>query len=54
MELESNVAVLPFKISETVTNPNNLRIALGFAVKAAGVAANQSASGALKGFREMD
>ena len=41
---------IAMKISETVSNPNNLRIAIGIAVKAAGVASNQSASGTIKGF----
>ena len=41
----------PLNIPESVSNPNNKRIALGIAVKSAGIAANQSANGTLKGFR---
>ena len=51
-EVSNTGIVIPLVISETVTNPNNLRIAIGIAVTAAGVASNQSVSGTIKGFTE--
>ena len=50
--LQDTVTAIPFKISETVANPNNKRIAIGLAVKAAGVAVNQNAYGYIIGFNE--
>ena len=47
-ELAGGVLACPFAISETVSNPNNKRIAIGLAV--AGVAAAQTATGTLKGY----
>lgn len=47
-ELVTGVLPYPFAISESVENPNNKRIAIGIGV--AGVAANQNATGVLKGY----
>ena len=49
-ELAGGPITYPFEISETVSNPNNKRIAIGLAVT--GIAAAQTATGTLKGFNE--
>lgn len=49
-EVADSQITYPFKISETVSNPNNKNKALGIAV--VGVVANQTAAGTLKGFGE--
>lgn len=50
-EIAAGTLHASFAVSETVKNPNNNRISLGLVVKAAGAAANQTATGALKGYR---
>lgn len=47
-EIAGGVLACRFSISETVTNPNNKRIAMGLAIS--GVAAAQTATGTLKGY----
>lgn len=49
-EVADSQIVYPFHISETIENPNNLRLAIGLAVT--GVTSNQTATGTLKGFEE--
>ncbi|MCK4686631.1 MAG: hypothetical protein KAT66_00715 [Candidatus Lokiarchaeota archaeon] len=40
-----------FSVSESIKNTNNKRMSIGLVVKSAGTAANQSVTGALKGYR---
>lgn len=49
-EVADSQITYPFQISETVTNPNGKRIAIGLAAK--GKLANQTGTGSLKGFNE--
>lgn len=49
-EVADSQITYPFQISETVSNPNGKRIAIGLAV--AGKVANQTGTGSLKGFGE--
>lgn len=51
IEIASGTSNVTFSVSETVSNPNNKRISIGLSITAAGTAANQSATGALKGYR---
>jgi hypothetical protein len=51
IEIASGTANVTFSVSETVSNPNNKRISIGLSITAAGTASNQSATGALKGYR---
>jgi hypothetical protein len=51
IEIAGGTSNVTFSVSETVSNPNNKRISIGLSVTAAGSAANQSATGALKGYR---
>ena len=51
IEIVSGSLDLTFSVSESVYNPNNKRMSIGLVVKAAGTAANQSVTGALKGYR---
>ena len=51
IEIAGGTSNVTFSVSETVSNPNNKRISIGLSVTAAGTAANQSATGALKGYR---
>ena len=47
-ELVEDTFPYPFEISETVSNPNNKRMAIGLAVT--GIAAAQNATGTIKGY----
>ncbi|MHA1287954.1 MAG: hypothetical protein ACTSPB_11185 [Candidatus Thorarchaeota archaeon] len=47
-ELAGDTFPYPFEISETVSNPNNKRIAIGLAIT--GIAADQNATGTIKGY----
>ena len=49
-ELVEDTFPYPFQISETVSNPNNKRMAIGLAVT--GIAADQNATGTIKGFSD--
>ena len=49
-ELVDDTFPYPFEISETVSNPNNKRVAIGLAVT--GVAAAQNATGTIKGYSD--
>ena len=49
-ELVEDTFPYPFQISETVSNPNNKRMAIGLAVT--GIAAAQNATGTIKGFSD--
>ena len=49
-ELVDDAFPYPFKISETVSNPNNKRMAIGLAVT--GIAAAQTATGTIKGYSD--
>lgn len=51
IEIADGTSNVTFSVSETVSNPNNKRISIGLSVTAAGTAANQSATGVLKGYR---
>lgn len=51
VEVVGGTVNVAFLVSETVKNPNNNRMSLGLVVKSAGAASNQSATGALKGYR---
>lgn len=51
VEVVGGTVNVAFLVSETVKNPNNHRMSLGLVVKSAGAASNQSATGALKGYR---
>ncbi len=50
-EIAGGSASCPLSVPESVANPNNKRIAIGLAV--AGVAAAQTATGAMKGYRHV-
>lgn len=52
VEVVSGGLYVPFVVSETVSNPNNLRIAFVLVVTAASVTANQKVTGHMKGFKE--
>ena len=52
VEVVSGGIFVPMKISETVQNPDGLRIALLLVVRIATVAANQKVTGFMKGFGE--
>lgn len=52
IETNGSPIAVPLIVSETVTNPNNKRIAILLVVRAAGAAANQSATGHMRGRRE--
>ena len=49
-ELVEDTFPYPFEISETVSNPNNKRMAIGLAVT--GIAAAQNATGTIKGYSD--
>ena len=49
-ELVEDTFPYPFQISETVSNPNNKRMAIGLAVT--GIAAAQNATGTIKGYSD--
>ena len=49
-ELVDDAFPYPFQISETVSNPNNKRMAIGLAVT--GIAAAQTATGTIKGYSD--
>ena len=51
-EIAGGSASCPLSVPESVANPNNKRIAIGLAV--AGVAAAQTATGAMKGYRHLN
>lgn len=51
-ELVDDVITYAFGISESVSNPNNKRIAIGLAVS--GAAADQTATGTIKGFQKTN
>ena len=52
IETNGTSFAVPLIVSETVTNPNNLRIAILLAVRAAGAQSNQSGTGHMRGRRE--